>query len=51
MNKEKLDPVEDNYYIKIPFTSKEIDGKELVDISSNYGKIIYKDSKEKGTKQ
>ena len=45
MNKEKLAPVEDNYYVKIPFTSKEIDGKELVDISSNYGKIIYKDSK------
>lgn len=49
MNKEKLSPVEDIYYIKIPFTSKEIDGKELVDISSNYGKIIYKDSKEKDT--
>ena len=42
-----MKPEEDKFYLKIPFSSKEIDGKELVDISTNYGKIIYKDSKEK----
>ena len=42
-----LNPIEDKIYLKIPFSSREIDGKELVDISTNYGKIIYKDSKGK----
>lgn len=47
IEEESLKPEEDKFYLKIPFSSKEIDGKELVDISTNYGKIIYKDSKEK----
>ena len=47
MEIKNLEPDEANKYVKIPFSSKEFDGKELVDFSTNYGKIIYKDSKGK----
>ena len=47
MNVDKITATDGTKIVKIPFSSKAFDGKEMVDFSTDYGKIIIKDSKEK----
>ena len=47
MNSVPATAAEGTKFIKIPFSSKAFDGKEMVDFSTDYGKIIIRDSKEK----